>query len=147
MAEDRLSSLANAVPRIRAAPSVGAAALAAAEAAREAIGAHQSAVSLTNGEHGAPIHRASLSEKYAGWPARETEPLHPQLHHRVIPGNGCLRLAAAELAAPGDADGPPLHGWLAAPLIDTNGEAFGPIPLSAQDGGGFPPGGTGRRTR
>ena len=37
----------------------------------------------------------------------------------------------------GDADGPPLHGWLAAPLIDTNGETFGLIHLSEKDGGEF----------
>src|SRR5215471_14452707 len=139
MADDRLSSLAKAASRIRAAHSVGEAALAAAEAARDAICAHQSAVSLTNGEHGAPIHRTSLSEKYPGWPARETAPLHPQLHQRVLPGNGCVRLAAAELAAPGGADGPPLRGWLAAPLTDSDGEGLGLIHLSEKDGGEFAP--------
>src|SRR5262249_53181839 len=134
---DALASLAQAAPRFQAARSVEEVARIAADAARGAIGAHQSSVSLTNGNHS--LHRTSLSEKYAGRPARETEPLHPQLHHRAVPGNGCVRLAATELAVPGDADGPPLRGWLAAPLTDSDGESLGLIHLSEKDGGEFAP--------
>src|SRR5262245_47930011 len=119
MADDALASLAKAAPRFQAARSVEEVAWIAADTARAAIGAHQSGVSLTNSGHA--LHRTSLSEKYAGWRKREREALHPQLHPRVPGGNGCVRLAAAELAAAVDAGGPPLRGWLAAPLTDSEG--------------------------
>src|SRR5215475_5882543 len=117
MADDALASLAKAASRLRAAGSIEEIARVAADAARAAIGAHQSGVSLTNSGH--PLHRTSLSDKYAGWQARKTQPLHPQLHHRVPAGNGCVRMAVGEPAVPVDAEGPPLRGWLAAPLTDS----------------------------
>jgi len=137
MADDTLASLAKIASRLRTARSVEEVAWIAANEARAAIGAHQSSVSLTNGGHA--LHQTSLSEKYPGRPGRETEPLYPELHHRIGAGDGCLRVAAAELAAPVDAEGPSLRGWLAAPLTDSEGGSVGLIHLSEKAGGEFAP--------
>jgi PAS domain S-box-containing protein len=147
MVESRLASVAHASARIMAARSLEEAVSIGADEARASIGAHQAAISLTfDGDPGHAIHRASLSDKHASWRARGAAPLHSWLHNLVLGGAGPVRLTQAALdthparrdalAAP---EGPPLCGWLAAPLRGLAQGGCGLIHLTEKCDGEFTP--------
>jgi PAS domain S-box-containing protein len=146
MADSRLASLARASARITAAPTLAQAVGIAAEEARAIIGAHQSAIHLS--DDGAPakaIHHVSLSDKYADWRGGDGAANHAGLRRLMLNGNGPLRLTQAQLEKhpnwPGTGGavdgGPPLRGCLAAPLGDSGREPAGLIYLSDKSKGNF----------
>jgi PAS domain S-box-containing protein len=143
MADSRLASVAHASNLIMAARSLEEAVSIGADEARAVVGAHQAGISLTlDSAPGHAIHRASLSDRHASWRDRGAAPLHPGLHDLVLSGAAPVRLTQAALEAHlagrdavGDAaEGPPLRGWLAAPL---RGFAGGLIHLTEKCDGEF----------
>ena len=114
--------------------------------ARELIGAHQAATSLSRGEGWAKALRAvSLSDQYTQGCGHAEGPDGSGLYSFVCRSNCTLRLTQAELEAhPASrefgehtGDHPPMRGWLAAPLIAKDGRNIGIIQLSDKVQGDF----------
>lgn len=109
------------------------------EQARELLPSHQAATSLTtNGNHAQAIHAVSLSDRYAAWRNYDARPDGSGIYSLVCRENRPLRMTQAELEAHpawrgfGTEAGahPPLRGWLAAPLVASDGRNLGLIQLS-----------------
>ncbi|BAY21345.1 multi-sensor hybrid histidine kinase [Calothrix sp. NIES-2100] len=109
------------------------------EQSRETIGAHQSATSITVDENSTQaIHAVSLSNKYAQWQNYQQKPL-------IFPLQKPIRMTQAELEshpiwsefAKEFPQSLPLRGWLAAPLVNSNGKNIGLIQLSDKYEGEF----------
>jgi PAS domain S-box-containing protein len=118
------------------------------EKAREIVGAHLSAASLTPDPRGTgPIGALSVSDKYAAWRDGGRTPDAPALSRLVCRENRPLRLTEAQLqahpawreAGGADAGRLPLRGWLAAPLTGRDGGNAGLIQISDKHAGEFTP--------
>lgn len=105
----------------------------------EVIGARQGVTSLTRGrDWSQAIASVSLGDGYRQWQEYATPPDGSGIYALVCDTNTPLRLTQAELEAHprwrgfGEhaAEHPPMHGWLAAPLIDRTGSNLGLIQLS-----------------
>lgn len=112
---------------------------------RLAIGAHLAVTSLTmDRSWRQAINAISMSDRYAEWRRYDTTPDGSGIYSLVCETNQPLRLTQAELEAHprwrgfgGDADHPPLRGWLAAPLVGRDGRNLGVIQLSDREEGDF----------
>ena len=114
--------------------------------AREAVGAHQAITNMAvDGAWEQLLTTVSMSEKYKAWRDFQPGPTANGIQALVCRANRPLRLTQAELeshpaaAADGRPDsGPPLRGWLGAPLVGRDGANLGLIELSDRaDGGEF----------
>jgi PAS domain S-box-containing protein len=116
-----------------------------AEEARRILGAHLAVSSLTVGDGCAQAASAvSASEQYGHWLTHRIPPAVEGVCAEVCRTNRPLRLTRAELeshpAWRGDGEqgrGPPLRGWVAAPLVSRVGKSLGLIQVSDKDDGGF----------
>lgn len=120
-----------------------------AEQARGVIGAHQSVVSLTQGNDWAQAtHARSLSEKYAAYRDLIAPADGAGICAMVCENNRSLRITQAELQAypcwrgadsdAGDASTHlPMRGWLAIPLTGRNGQNIGLLQLTDKYEGEF----------
>ena len=109
------------------------------DAARAAIGAHQAVTSMTRNQRwGQAITAVSLSERYEAYREYDTPPDGSGIYAMICERNETARMTQAELEAHprwrglGEhaAEHPPMRGWLAAPLVDRDGENLGLIQLS-----------------
>ncbi|BAY09112.1 hybrid sensor histidine kinase/response regulator [Calothrix sp. NIES-2098] len=116
------------------------------EQSRETIGAHQSATTITVDENWAQaIHAVSISNKYAQSQGCEQKPNSSVIHALISRLQGSIRMTQAELEshpiwsgfAQEFCQSLPLRGWLAAPLINSNGKNIGLIQLSDKYEGEF----------
>ncbi len=117
-----------------------------ADALRETIGAHQALVSLNVGDtHAQHIHAVSFSAKYARWKDYATPSDGSGIYALVSEQNRPLRMTQAELEAhprwrgfgAHAAEHPPMRGWLAVPLIGSDGRNIGQLQLSDKLRGEF----------
>ncbi|TWI57654.1 PAS domain S-box-containing protein [Pseudomonas duriflava] len=142
----QLKALAEAARVITSAPNLKATVDAITEAARHIVGAHQSVVSMTRGEHWSQsITSVSLSDKYAAWRHLIAIPDGKGIYAYVCETNQPMRLTQAELQAHPRWQGfgnyadrhSAMRGWLAVPLIGKQGENLGVIQLSDKYEGEF----------
>ncbi|MCA9219774.1 MAG: PAS domain S-box protein [Planctomycetales bacterium] len=143
---EQLECLADIVARLNAARDVSQVLEIVAEGARDTIGAHQAVSSLTLNENWAQsINAVSLSDKYAEWRDFDVQPNGQGIYALVCQRARSMRLTQAELEAhpAWHAFGqyadqhPPMRGWLAAPMIDSDGENLGVLQLSDRYEGEF----------
>jgi signal transduction histidine kinase len=136
---NRLRKLANAALAINSTLSLDDTLKLITEQARDIVGAHQAATSMTVAEHWAhAITTSDLSEKCAAWHSQAPLYHGVGIYALVCRENRSIRLTQAEVEAqptwPGiDAEDrwcPPTRGWLAAPLITRDGRNIGLIQLS-----------------
>ena len=113
---------------------------------RDTLGAHQALVGLSIlPGHAQEIHAVSLSDKYAKWRTYDTPSDGSGIYALVCETNRPLRLTQAELEAhprwrgfgAHAAGHPPLRGWLAVPLIASDGSNLGVLQLSDKVSGEF----------
>jgi GAF domain-containing protein len=118
----------------------------AAELARVVTTAHQGAATqMVNGNWAEVRKYFSLSPKYAAWADYRTPAVGFGIHAYVTTTNCPIRLTQAELEAHpewrhfGVEQGkhPPLRGWLAIPLIGSDGRTYGLIQASDRYEGEF----------
>jgi GAF domain-containing protein len=118
----------------------------AAELARVVTGAHQGAATqMVNGNWSEVRKYFSLSEKYAAWADYRAPAVGFGIHAYITKTNRPMRLTQAELEAHpqwrnfGVEQGkhPPLRGWLAIPLIGSDGLNYGLIQASDRYEGEF----------
>jgi len=118
----------------------------AAELARVVTHAHQGAATqMVNGDWSEVRKYFSLSQKYAAWADYHTPAVGYGIHAYLVTSNRPLRLTQAELEAHpawrnfGDEYGkhPPMRGWLAIPLIGSDGRNYGLIQASDRYEGDF----------
>jgi PAS domain S-box-containing protein len=146
----QMKALAEAAGRVMRAPGLQATLQAITDAARDIVGAHQSASSLNRGsDWSQAVSAVSLSRKYAAWRDRAAGPDGAGLHAWIREENRPIRMTQAELEAhprwrdsaagpPGLLLGhPPMRGWLAAPLLGQGGRHLGLIELSDKLEGEF----------
>lgn len=114
--------------------------------AREIIGAHMAVIGTTVDQRWAQaIQAVSLSQKYAAYRGFDAKPDGSGIYGLVCDLNRPMRLTEAELQDHPAWRGygvhadqhPRLRGWLAAPLIDSNGRNIGLLQLSDKDQGDF----------
>jgi PAS domain S-box-containing protein len=113
---------------------------------RDTLGAHQAVVSVETG-HGAAqmINAISLSEKYARWRDYDAPIDGSGIYTMVAETGRPIRMTQAELEAhprwrgfgKHAADHPPMRGWLAVPLIGSDGASLGVLQLSDKRRGEF----------
>ncbi|UPV99429.1 ATP-binding protein [Halorussus gelatinilyticus] len=116
------------------------------EEARELVGAHQSVTSRTiNLDWEQAINAVSLSEKYADYRDYDTEPDGSGIYSVVCERNEPMRLTQSELEShpawndfgdEGD-EHPPMRGWLAVPIVGSEGQNMGLIQVSDKYRGEF----------
>ena len=120
--------------------------LRAAELARAVVGAHQSAIAIIVQRDWTTVRKYfSLSEKYAQWADYSTPATGYGIHDWLLGENRVIRLTQAELEAHPEwkdfgTEGekhPPMRGWLAAPLVDSDGQNWGLFQLSDKYEGEF----------
>ena len=142
----QLQALAEAALAINSAASVGEVLRVVTEKAREIVGAHQSATSMTvDGNWAQAINVVSLSDKYAAWREYDEKPDGSGIYRLVCQINRPLRMTQAELEGHHAWRGfgkaaskhPPMRGWLAAPLTWRHGRNIGLIQLSDKYEGDF----------
>lgn len=118
----------------------------AAELARAVTHAHQGAATqMVSGDWSEVRKYFSLSEKYAAWADYHTPAVGFGIHAYITKTNQSLRLTQAELEAHpewrsfGTEQGnhPPMRGWLAIPLIGSDGLNYGLIQVSDRYEGDF----------
>lgn len=116
------------------------------ETVREVVGAHQALVSVEPQEKGAPLISAfSLSDKYARWRDYDVPIDGSGIYRLVSERQQTMRMTQAELEAhPGwrgfgaeSARHPPMRGWLAVPLVASDGTTLGILQLSDKLRGEF----------
>lgn len=117
------------------------------EQARGVVCAHQAVISISSDvDKGHSVHAFSLSEKYDHWKTRELPPPDGSgIYAMVCETNKPVRLTQAELLAhprwrgfgAHGANHPPMHGWLAVPLIGSDGRNMGVLQLSDKFEGEF----------
>ena len=116
------------------------------EWARHIIGAHQAVTGFSIDENWAQaITAISLSDKYATYRGDGTRPNGSGIYRLVCQTNRPMRLTQAEIEGHPARRGfgretgrhPPLHGWLAAPLIGCDGPNLRLIQLSDKYEGEF----------
>ncbi|EYD74871.1 hypothetical protein Rumeso_03512 [Rubellimicrobium mesophilum DSM 19309] len=142
---EQLRALVEAAQVIVAAPRLDDTVRAIAEAARRVVGAHQAACSLTRGpDRSQAIVAVDLSEKYARWRGHDALTDASGVHEWAAEGHRTLRMTQRELLAHPRLRGfgaetgrhPPMRGWLATPLVGSDGRNLGLIQLSDKEGGG-----------
>jgi K+-sensing histidine kinase KdpD len=113
------------------------------ERAREIVGATQAVTSQTTNQDWANAVTA-VSVADAGLPAHLTlvPPSGPELHREVCRTNRPMRLSQVEVPGPAGAAGRTgrtrrLQGWMAAPLVGSDGRNLGLIQLARIDEGEF----------
>jgi PAS domain S-box-containing protein len=113
---------------------------------RDTLGAHQAVVSVETGQGTAQmINAISLSEKYARWRSYEAPIDGSGIYAMVAETGRPMRMTQAELEAhprwrgfgKHAADHPPMRGWLAVPLIGSDGASLGVLQLSDKRRGEF----------
>lgn len=117
------------------------------EQARGVVCAHQAVISISSDmDQGHFVHAFSLSEKYDHWKTKELPPPDGSgIYAMVCETNKPVRLTQAELLAhprwrgfgAHAANHPPMHGWLAVPLIGSDGRNMGVLQLSDRYEGEF----------
>ncbi|MFI9624604.1 SpoIIE family protein phosphatase [Streptomyces sp. NPDC052042] len=141
----QLQDLARASLRINTAPSLDYALQTVTEEARALVGAHQSITSMTMNLHWAQaINAVSLSDKYAEYRSFDAPPVGEGVYVLVCRENRPMRMTQDQLEAhpawrgfgPYAKEHPPLRGWLAVPLITSDGRNLGLIQLSDKEDGG-----------
>lgn len=144
--QDRLLKLVQAGHQISRGRSLAGVFERTARLARELIPAHQAVASSTHsgtGQH--DIHAVSLSDAYAAWRDYDEQPTGKGLYRLVLEQRQPLRMTQAEVEAHpaftgfGDAADrhPPLKGWLAAPVLASDGRTLGLLQLSHRHEGEF----------
>src|SRR5665213_2876789 len=143
----QLQKLASGALAINAARSLAAMLQTVADIARDIIGAHQ-AITLFIPHQGIALHApptqacGSFSEKYADWRGRKLR-LDPCASTQAARGRRAVRMTNEQLhrhpdwQIVRDADVPPIHGMIAAPLTATDDRAMGVIYLSDRYDGEF----------
>lgn len=110
------------------------------------VGAHQSVMSITVGSSWSQaVSALSMSPKYAHWLTYASVPDGSGIYAMICETNQPRRMTQAELTAHARFRGfgkdgknhPPMRGWLAAPLIGSNGKNLGLIQLSDRYDGDF----------
>jgi signal transduction histidine kinase len=110
------------------------------------IGAHMAVKGTTVDQRWTQaIHAVSLSDKYAAYRDFDAKPNGSGIYAVVCDLNRPMRLTEAQLEAHPAWRGygnyadqhPRLRGWLAVPLIDSNGQNMGVLQLSDKDQGDF----------
>jgi GAF domain-containing protein len=118
----------------------------AAELARVVASAHQGAATqMIGGDWSHARKYFSLSAKYAAWADYHTPAVGYGIHAYIATTNQPMRLTQAELEAHpawkdfGTEHGqhPPMRGWLAVPLIGSDGLSYGLIQVSDRCEGDF----------
>ncbi|MFW6074112.1 MAG: GAF domain-containing protein, partial [Chloroflexota bacterium] len=113
---------------------------------REIIGAHMSVTSFTVDQDWAQVVATTdFSDEYSEWRDYDEKPSGAGIYRIVCSENRPYRMTQAELEAHpawrafGEYAGqhPPLRGWLAAPLMSTDGTNLGLIQLSDRYEGDF----------
>lgn len=116
------------------------------EQLRETLGAHQAVVSVDAGDGTAQmINAISLSDKYAQWRSYDAPIDGTGIYMMVAEQGRPIRLTQAELEAhprwrgfgKHAAEHPPMRGWLAVPLIGSDGGSLGILQLSDKQRGEF----------
>ncbi|MFJ6563849.1 SpoIIE family protein phosphatase [Streptomyces sp. NPDC091412] len=143
----QLQDLARSSLRINAAPSLDYALQTVTEEARSLVGTHQSVTSMTTNLRWAQaINAVSLSDKYGEYRFFDAPPVGEGIYVLVCKENRPMRMTQDELEAHPAWRGfgsyaavhPPMRGWLAVPLIATDGRNLGLIQLSdKKDGSDF----------
>ncbi|MCC5872029.1 MAG: response regulator [Gammaproteobacteria bacterium] len=113
--------------------------------ARELIPAHQAVASSHYDPEHPVVQAVSLSDVYADWRDYDENPTGHGIYRLVLQRREPMRLTQAELEAHpafahfGDAADhhPPLRGWLAAPVLASNGRELGLLQLSHRYEGEF----------
>jgi GAF domain-containing protein len=110
-----------------------------AELARSLVGSHQSAAALIVADDWPHARKwFSLSPKYSAWFAYRAPAVGFGIHALVVQANKPLRLTQVELERHPAWRGfgreagkhPPMHGWLAVPLVGEDGRSYGLLQLS-----------------
>lgn len=113
---------------------------------REIIGAHQSVVSVVTADDGKQLlDTMSLSDKYAQWRDYDTPIDCTGIYMMVGEQQKPIRMTQAELEAHPRWRGfgaeasrhPPMRGWLAVPLVGSDGKTLGILQLSDKYRGEF----------
>ncbi len=114
--------------------------------ARQLIPAHQAVATATHNSDGEQeIHAVSLSDTYAAW-RDYSEPLKKEGIYRLVLNQGRpMRLTQEQLEQHPDYRHfgserdrhPPLRGWLAAPILASDGRNLGLLQLSHREQGEF----------
>jgi signal transduction histidine kinase len=147
----RLQGLSRSAVVINSRASIGEMLSTITEQACAIIGAHQGSTSLTEPgtgvDEGFPQQAIAvwLSDKYAAWRDYEAPSRGARSYALVCAGNDVVRMTDEELRAhPAwagfgtEADRhPPMRGWLAAPLVASDGSNLGMIQLSDRSAGEF----------
>lgn len=116
------------------------------ELIRKLVGAHQGAAAIIVEKDWPSIRKFfSMSDKYAAWANYKTPATGYGIHAWLLDHNRPVRLTQAELESHpewknfGTEAGkhPPMRGWLAAPLVDTQGVNWGLLQLSDKYEGDF----------
>jgi GAF domain-containing protein len=116
------------------------------ELVRHLIGAHQGAVAIVvQGDWRSIRKFFSLSAKYAAWADYQTPATGYGIHGWLLSQKRTVRLTEAELEAHPEykrfgVEGgkhPPMRGWLATPLLDSQGVCWGLMQLSDKYAGDF----------
>jgi len=114
--------------------------------ARELIPAHQAVASSSyRDSHRQEVHAVSLSDVYAAWRDYDEKPTGEGIYSLVLEQRQPMRLTRAELEAhpafkrfgASAARHPPLQGWLAAPVLASDGTTLGLLQLSHRYEGEF----------
>jgi len=143
--EERLARVAAAAVRIHSASTLNDVLEVIVYEARMIIGAHQGVASFTDAPDWAQaINAVSLSDKYARHRAYAVRPTGAGIYSVVCRTNRPMRMTQAELEAhpafhsfAGDAEHPPMRGWLAVPFVGRDGTNLGIVQLSDKHEGEF----------
>lgn len=113
---------------------------------RQAIGAHQCAISFVpGGDFLAAVHTHSFSEKYEKYNTYDVMPTGAGIWMLMVAEKKAVRMTQEELVTHPmwknfsdlrDARGlehPPMRGWLAAPVLRSTGEVLGMLQLSDKE--------------
>lgn len=140
----QLQDLARSSLRINTAPSLDQSLQTVTEEARALVGTHQSITSMTTNLHwGQAINAISLSDKYAEYRSFDAPPVGEGIYVLVCRNNRPMRMTQDQLEAHPAwrgfgayaAQHPPMRGWLAVPLITSDGRNLGLIQLSDKEDG------------
>ena len=109
------------------------------DALRDTVGAHQAVISLNvDGSPVQQVHTVSLSEKYRQWRDYAVTPDGSGMYAMVVESGRPVRMTQQELESHPRWKGfgaeagrhPPMRGWLAVPMIGSDGEVMGLLQLS-----------------
>jgi GAF domain-containing protein len=116
------------------------------ELLRRLVPSHQSAAAIIVREDWSSVRKFfSLSPKYAAWADYHTPAIGEGMHRWLLDQPGPVRFTQAELEAHPAWRGfgaerdrhPPMRGWLAAPLRDSEGVCWGLLQLSDRESGDY----------